>query len=286
MPGPVDLHAHSTASDGSLPPREVVRLAHAAGLAALALTDHDTTAGLPDALDEGRRLGIEVIPGIELSAAHRHGELHLLGYFIDPASEALREALARTLRYRARRNALIVERLNDLGCALTLAEVQQEAGPGATVGRPHIASVLVRKGHARNIQDAFDRYLAEGAAANVPKENLSPAAAIRVVHDAGGLAVLAHPFTLAAPSRGALLERLARDGLDGVEVLYPKHDEVLRRNLATQAEALGLFITGGSDFHGERKPETRIGTGIGNNTHVPYAVLQRMKDALAARRRA
>ena len=287
MPGPVDLHAHTTASDGSLPPRDLVRLAREQGLAAVALTDHDTLAGLPEALAAGEEHGVEVVPGIELSAVLDDGtEVHMLGYLLDTGDPTLGGLLTRTVRFRNARNARIVERLRALGCDITLEEVQAEAGDGASVGRPHLASVLVRKGYASSIQDAFDRYLAEGKAAHVPKQNLTPAAAIRAIHAAGGLAVLAHPFTIPADRRADTIGALARDGLDGLEVLYPKHDAPLRAALTQEAERWGLVATGGSDFHGTRKPDVALGSGVGGNVTVPYAVLEALKARKAGRRSA
>ncbi|MEA3201870.1 MAG: 3,5-nucleoside bisphosphate phosphatase [Thermoplasmata archaeon] len=256
-----DLHAHSTVSDGTLPPAEVVARAAEAGLEGMALTDHDHVGGVAEAQATGRRLGIEVIAGVELSAEDAQaGELHLLGYFVDPNDAALLARLAELRDMRARRGAAMVERLRAAGVPITLAEVEREVAPGAALGRPHVARVLVAKGHATSIQDVFDRWLAEGRPGYVPKERLSPQDAIALVHAAGGVAVLAHAVTVDEPEREGLVRRLAAMGLDGLEVAHSKHGEQERATLAAWAQAWGLVATGGSDFHGANKPGVALGS--------------------------
>lgn len=277
----VDLHVHSTASDGSLTPRQVVQQARTLGLQAIALTDHDTVAGLEEALQAGAELGVEVIPGIEISARHDPGSMHILGYFIDQQNSRLQEQLAVLQQARAARNPAIIAKLQDLGLWLTMAEVEAVAG-GGQVGRPHIAQVLVRKGYARDFQDAFDRFIGNHGPAYVSKFRFPPAEAIALIREAGGLAALAHPFTLEyrSPSHlKDLLSKLRAWGLAAVEVLYPEHNpeqEALYQNLARE---LGLLITGGSDFHGHIKPDIRLGE-IAPGRHLPYTLVEQLKAAL------
>ena len=187
----VDLHMHSTASDGSRAPADVVRAAHAAGLAAIALTDHDTVAGLPDAQRAGAELGLRIVNGVELSAVEGEAETHLLGLHLQDLS-VLERGLGALREMRHRRAARIVERLNELGVQVTLPDVLAEAGDGA-LGRPHVARAMVASGWATDVRDAFDRYLGAGKPAFVGKDQLSMSDAIAMIHDAGGLAVLAHP---------------------------------------------------------------------------------------------
>ncbi|MHB8604636.1 MAG: PHP domain-containing protein [Thermoplasmatota archaeon] len=282
MSGRFDLHTHSTVSDGSLAPEELVALAKAKGLDGIALTDHDNVGGLGRASGTGMAIGVRVVPGIELSvdiprgetrSAVREGqdadaaggrvEVHLLGYFIDASDARLAARLTELRSDRATRNARIVAKLAALGIAVSVADVEREAGFHAdqtkSVGRPHIAAALVRAGAASSVRDAFDRYLAAGRPAYVPKSRLDARDAIRLVRDAGGAPVLAHPFTLPAETRAETIARLASFGLVGVEVVYPRHDAALRRGLAALAVEHRLVATGGSDFHGAPKPDIELG---------------------------
>lgn len=261
MPPLVDLHTHSTASDGSLSPTEVVRLAKARGLAAIALTDHDTIEGLAEAVAAGHELGLEVIPGVEISARHPHGSMHILGYFLDWQSPLLAQRLAVLQRARADRNPQIIAKLNALGIPLTLAQVEAVSG-GGQVGRPHIARALWEAGYVGSIQEAFDIYLGNEGKAYVSKFRFPPAEAIAMIREAGGVAVLAHPFTLnpadVAELR-ALLEELAGLGLAGVECFYPEHTPEQEALYLALAKELNLAVSGGSDFHGDNKPEVELG---------------------------
>lgn len=282
--GRIDLHAHTVVSDGTLTPTQLVELAASSGLVALAVTDHDHTGGLAEARAAGRRLGIEIVTGIELSVEHAVGEFHLLGYLFDEDDAALQAALARFRDVRSARAVRIVERLQALGVDVTLEDVMREvpAGEGASVGRPHVARALMRKGLVGSIQEAFDRWLADGRPAHVEKAKMSAAEAIALVHGAGGVAVLAHPFTVPEPSREALVRELAALGLDGIEVEYPKHDAAERARLRRLAAELGLVATGGSDFHGENKPDVRLGAGIGENIRVEADVLEALRTRAGA----
>lgn len=242
-----DLHLHTTASDGSLEPAEVVDRAAAVGLKVISITDHDTIRGIESAQERGRAVGIDVIPGIELSVRSDKEEVHLLGYGIDTDDPALHEHLETFQTDRHRRIERIVNRLGDLGFPLTVSEVMDIAGEGSP-GRPHVARVLVQKGYLASIPEAFDQLLAEGRPAYVPRHRLSLAEGVALIHQAGGLAVCAHPGLL--KNRDETLNTLVAAGLDGVEVIHSEHDEKDRAQLAAFAAAHHLLCTGGSDCHG------------------------------------
>jgi 3',5'-nucleoside bisphosphate phosphatase len=290
MPTFVDLHCHSTASDGTLPPREVVRLAKRSNLSALALTDHDTIAGCADAADEAKKLGIDFLPGIEISAEFPHpATMHILGYGIDPAHPTLKNLTATLLSGRDNRNPQIIAKLNDLGVSITMEEVENEAlgaqkakpdAPRKPIGRPHIAAVLVRKGYVSSAQQAFDKYLAQGAPAYFDKERLSPKQAIESIHAAGGVAVLAHPFQLRTTNDAQLeqiIKNLADLGLDGLEVLHSDHDESWINKISALADRYHLLKTGGSDFHGHNKKDIQL--GLARTRRIPREYF----DALTTR---
>lgn len=277
----IDLHLHTTHSDGSQSPAEVVRLAHEAGVSALAITDHDITTGLPEAIAVGQELGIEIIPGIEISSRHGESELHVLGYFLKWEDAKLNERLVTLRESRHRRNPKIIELLQAAGIDITYDEVRAVAGSDS-VGRPHIARVLMNKKVVTTAKEAFDRFLAEGKAAYVPRDLPAPVDAIHWIKDAGGLAVLAHP-TWVKTTEGTLTDlarQLKEQGLDGVEVHYSTHTPRQTRTYLSLAKQLGLLVTGGSDFHGMTKPDIEVGTGKGS-LHVPDHLLPKLKDAIA-----
>lgn len=258
---PVDLHTHTTASDGSLSPEDLVYLARSEGLCAIAVTDHDTTNGVIRAMEAGERAGVLVIPAVEISTQHKPGSMHILGYFIDVGEHRLQNTLAEMVRNRDRRNRGIVERLNNLGVQITLEEVSEYAG-GDVLGRPHFARALVEKGVVSTIQEAFDHYLDAGAAAAVPKEKLPPELVIGMIHGAGGLAVLAHPYQLRLGDGEELAKQvrlLCDQGLDGIECFYPEHSEPQTAIYLSLAARYGLVATGGTDFHGSSKNQSRLG---------------------------
>jgi predicted metal-dependent phosphoesterase TrpH len=281
----IDLHIHTTASDGSLSPQEVIACARDAGLSAIAVTDHDTVAGVREILSAGIPAELKFMTGVEISsippAPYRiKGSFHILGYGIDPESPILGEAL-RSLQYqRETRNPKMISRLNELGVAITLAEVEAEAG-GAGVGRPHMASVLVRKRQVGSVKEAFDRYLATGRPAYVEKGRIDFKNAVSLIRAAGGLPVLAHPVTVGLPSLEleGLLADLARQGLAGVEAYYSTHSPEFTRILLRCAESLGLLVTGGSDFHGAYKAGINLGVGQGD-LHVPFHCYATLTAAL------
>ncbi len=262
----VDLHCHSTASDGTLPPAQVVRLAVERGLSALALTDHDTMAGIEDAAAEARKLGIDFISGIEISAEYPHpGTMHLLGYGVDPNLPALRDLTKTLLEGRDNRNPKIIAKLRELGVDISMEELTAEAG-GKVLGRPHIAAILHRKGYVSSIKQAFDKYLAPGGLAYFDKERLSPKQAVGMILESGGIPVLAHPIQLRYQN-DAQLERIVKDlidlGLRGIEVLHSDHDAAMVEKYSALAQRYGLLKTGGSDFHGTNKAAIDLGNANG-----------------------
>ena len=261
----VDLHAHSTASDGALPAAAVVAAAFAAGLAAVALTDHDTMAGVPEAVAAGEQLGIRVVAGVELSAYDDVAEIHLLGLHINEPS-GIESALEGFRRDRRDRAVEIVKRLQTLGVPLSMDAVLAQADGGA-IGRPHVARALISAGYARDSRDAFDRYLGAGRPANVPKARLEISEAIALVHAAGGVAVYAHP---GADGTVARIGRLTEIGLDGVEVRHPGHGAEDTARLGALAGHFGLVPSGGSDWHGAAHGPRVLGA-----MKVPFEWLER-----------
>ncbi|HYO88480.1 MAG TPA: PHP domain-containing protein [Candidatus Limnocylindrales bacterium] len=251
-----ELHAHTTASDGQHTPAELVALARALHLDMLAITDHDSTAGIEPAR-EAARGALTLITGIELSAEDEGGDVHMLGYGILPEDAALQAALAGFRERRVSRAREIVERLNTLGAPVAWERVNTLAA-GGSVGRPHVARALIEAGYAESVRDAFDRYLYTGGPAYVARKRLSPEDAIALIHRAGGAAVLAHPGVL--PDWRGMVERLLSAGLDGVEVAHPKNDESVRLNLRGLAARYGLIMTGGSDFHGRAVSNAMLGS--------------------------
>lgn len=247
----IDLHCHSTASDGVLAPAQVVDKAAALGLTAMALTDHDTTAGLDEARQAGERLGVEIVGGCEFSVGVAWGEMHLLGYFLEPGDPAIEGFLTWARGDRTRRARDMVSRLTGLGLALTYDDVLRESG-AAAVGRPHVARALFRRGHVQTIQQAFDRYLGRGRPAFIEKVLPSLGDVATLVHARGGIVSAAH---LKQYGTLANLTRLKEQGLDAVEARHPSHSGDVLANITEAALALGLARSGGSDWHGETEAE-------------------------------
>jgi len=275
-PAFVDLHMHSTASDGSRTPADVVAAAREARLAAIALTDHDTVAGVAAAQEAGARLGVRVVAGVELSAVEGDTETHLLGLHLAHLDE-MQERLEAIRVMRVTRAERIVQRLNELGVTITMDDVLEQAKGGA-VGRPHVARAMMAHGWVGEFREAFDRYLGFGRPAFVGKERLPMAEAIDMIHRAGGLAVLAHPGESCRRER---LESLVALGMDGVEVRHPSHSADEMRRLAALADLLGLLPSGGSDWHGTNERGRAPGM-----MEVPMAWLVRQDEAVAGRRAA
>lgn len=284
MMGSVDLHLHTTASDGILSPSRIVHYAKENGLQAIAITDHDTIEGNTEALNEGADVGLEVIPGVEISAQFDLGSMHILGFFIDIENRTLNERLTRLQETRAERNPKMAQKLRDLGLDVTFEEVLGASG-GGQVGRPHFAHVLITKGYVRSVQEAFDRYLGKGAPAYVDKFRFNPSEAIGLIREAKGIPVLAHPFTIDLPSYhqlNALLGEMVRTGLMGIEVYYPEHTRDQVSLYQGLAEDHGLLITGGSDYHGFVADKAQIGTGS-KGMDLSYSMVEAMKRALRVR---
>lgn len=272
----IDLHVHSTFSDGSMSPTELVQYAHRLKLSAIAITDHDTTEGIAEGINSGNLLGVEVVSGLELSVKHEDLAVHLLGYLFRPTDEALLHALERLQTGRLERNKMILGNLNRLGIDIDMQELVKISRHGQS-GRPHIAQILIHKGVVKNMDEAFDRYLARGGLAYVPRYVLQADEAIEMIRNAGGLSILAHPQQLEKSGKDihSLISKLQRVGLDGVEVYYPTHSRQFTKKLLKIARNLDLLITGGSDYHGSIRPGTTLAGG--RNCAVPRDLLPQMK---------
>lgn len=247
-----DLHAHTTVSDGLFSPAGLVRLAKEVGLAAVAVTDHDTVFGVEEAQEEGKKLGIEVVPGVEMSTLWQGKEIHMLGYFINHQDPELLKRLEELRDVRKKRNRMMIEKLNQLGIAITLEEVvekKRRKNPDVNVGRPHIAEVLIDKGVVRSMDEAFDQYLGRDGKAYVTPDRITPQEAIQIIHASGGVAVIAHPGLY---EQDDLIPQLVAAGLDGIEVNHPDHREEDKKRYQAMVEQYDLIHTAGSDFHGER----------------------------------
>ena len=282
----VDLQVHTTFSDGTLTPTEVVKLAAAAKLKAVAITDHDTIDGVPEALAQGTRSRIEVIPGVEIGAACETGTIDLLGYYVDIASPTLESRLRWLRELREERNPLIIAKLQDLGVDIAYDQVI-EAANGSAVGRSHIARVLVEKGFATDINEAFSRYLCRSAPAYVPREGPPSSQVIEVIRDAGGVPVLAHPDMIGVglgDDLDLLVARLVCEGLLGVEVMCSGYDTAVTSTLTRLAEKHNILTSGGSGFHGDPGSDIEIGIGKGE-LRVPYRFAESLREASRSVRR-
>jgi predicted metal-dependent phosphoesterase TrpH len=256
----IDLHAHTTASDGSLTPTQLMRHAREVGLAAQAVTDHDTAGGLAEAASAATEAGVEFVPGIEMSVDYPHGEFHLLGYYVDYESPDFLSRITYLQDNRFNRNAVMLRKMHEAGLDITMEDIEAESG-GGQIGRPHMARALLKKGYVESVQDAFDRYLADGKPLHVPKVKLSPTEAIDLIHSAAGVAVLAHPkyMEYGPEELEAELGRLKDAGLDGLECYYSQHTEAETALYLRLAARFGFVVTGGSDFHGVSKPTVPLG---------------------------
>lgn len=274
----VDLHVHTLASDGAERPAEVVRLAAEQGLRAVAVTDHDTFGGLAEALEAGVRYGIEVVPGVELSTKWGRWIIHILGYYMDTENEALCALLRRDEAARRARNEALVRRLREGGYPITMEELHA-AFPGQTMlVRPQIGEFLRRRGCVASAQEAMQKLFRRGCPYYVPREYIPMETSVRTLCAAGGVAVLAHPckYPCGPEALPALIEDAVRAGACGIETLYSMHTPEQTAELSAAAKRLGLIETGGTDYHGSRKPEIALGTGRGN-LRVPYACLAAVK---------
>jgi predicted metal-dependent phosphoesterase TrpH len=278
----IDLHTHTLASDGTDSPAELVAKAREAGLAAVAVTDHDTVAGLEQACEAGRALGIDVIRGCELSTNSEHGELHILGLFLPEDSGPLADVLLELRARRSKRNEKIVDKLRALGMDISKDEVREQAR-GESVGRPHIASVMLRRGHVSCVQEAFKRYLGYNGKAYLPKEVLHPREAVRALVEAGATVCLAHPMLRKYPSGWlqAFTAKLVDYGLTAIEVWHSEHSEADVRACLSLARRFNLGVSGGSDYHGANKPGIALGKGYGK-LRVGIDVLENLLQRRAA----
>jgi len=288
----IDLHAHTTVSDGGDSPTELVSKAAAAGLEAIAVTDHDNDSGCAEAIAAGASVGVEVVPGVEISCdvddlkvlgltPDGRPTMHLLGYFIPQQDNPLTAALAELQEARANRNVQIVERLNELGIPVTFEEVENEAGgPGAQIGRPHFAAVLVRHGAVPDYQTAFDEYLAKGAKAYLSRKLYKPREAVRLMLSAGVVPVLAHPFTLKLEIQQleVFVDSLVDAGLKGIEGYHGDMPEDQQEAYRAVGRAKGLIVSGGSDYHGDMRPDRGMPGGK-HNVRVPDEVLDELRSA-------
>lgn len=284
----IDLHTHTTASDGTFTPAELVNAAKALGLEALAITDHDTFDGYDEARPLAESAGLPLICGIEVSTnlprpdGGRARSVHLLAYFFAEPPESIRSWIIGQQQMRRERNAALVARLNELGVEITLDEVR-ELGKNM-MGRPHFAQILLRKGYVKTLQEAFDRYLGETGIAYVEKHDPGLEEAVEAITHCGGIASLAHPVRIglpAAPERDLIL-RVKGLGMQAIEVHHSDHSGEHRERYGAIAAEFGLAVTGGSDFHGGNKPEVDLGTGRRGNVRVPRELLDRLREIARA----
>ncbi len=280
----IDLHAHTTQSDGTLTPGELVRLAADLGLRAVAVTDHDTTAGWAEAEEAGRACRVEILPGCEITARFPSRSMHILAYGFAAREKAVSEMLAQVRGGRETRNPRILARLAEMGVRVSMDEVKAAAA-GEVIGRPHIAKVMVAKGYVPDVKAAFSLYLKDGGPAYVAQESVEPSEVIATVKDAGGVTVLAHPKQLrldGAPAYEALVSDLAAKGLGGIEVHHPSQDGAQRAMFAGIARRFSLVESAGSDFHGANKPDIVLGSGDGTIV-VGYEIWEALRARCAAR---
>ena len=275
----IDLHTHSLCSDGAQTPADVVRTAKEAGLAAIALSDHDCINGVQEAIETGKALGVEVIPAVELSA-QSDTELHILGYFVDIHNKKLQDMMAYALQVRNERQEEVCRKLNEQGFDITMEELKEEAGGNDVLCRAHFAQIMVRKGYAESVKDAFNRYLSVGCYAYSNRQALTGPEAVSLIHEAGGIAVAAHLHLIKLPDDELkeYLKSLIPYGLDGIEGYYTDYTPEMQERYQAMAKELGLVISGGTDYHGANKPHIAIGKGKGG-LEIPYSVL----DGLRAR---
>ncbi|WP_155475744.1 PHP domain-containing protein [Heliobacterium mobile] len=278
----IDLHTHSTASDGTLTPRELVHRAQREGVTLMALTDHDTTDGVEEAKAAGTEFGVRIIAGVELSVNHNEREMHILGYNLDIDHPELRAGLKELLEHRSERNPKIIQRLRRLGIPITMEEVMQEAG-SQVIGRPHFGRLLVKKGVVSSVEEAFERFLASGRPAYVKKERLLPEEGLELIRQAQGVPVLAHPVFLAERTYGELkdlLTRLKAAGLMGIEAYYPEHSFEDIQMFVRLARELELQVTGGSDFHGINR-NARLGRILPDGAPLPPDQCKKIEEWIA-----
>ncbi len=276
----VDLHMHTTHSDGSYLPRDLVRYAKEKGLGCISVTDHDTMSSFDESQEAAREFGIELIPGIEISADFEPGTLHILGFFQDRNHPKLKTMLDDIQKARRERNPQIIEKLNKLGIDITFDEVKAASG-GKQIGRPHFAKVLLKKGVIRSMDEAFTKYLSKGKPAYVDKRRFSSTDAIHCLREAGGVAVIAHPKQMKLDEEALTreVERLVEEGLGGIEAYNSCQNREEAQLYKRLAKRFNLFVTGGSDFHGANKPDVDLGF-MGDGVELGYEIVDEMKASL------
>lgn len=270
----VDLHVHTNFSDGLLTPTQVVRKVKEAGLKAVGIVDHDTIDGISEAVNAGSRLGIEIVPGVELSSQYEGKDIHIIGFYFDPDHPRLMKYLECFRQERYRRAAKMIRNLNQIGICLTMEEVECRAR-GRCIGRPHLAEVLMEKGYVETFQEAFQRYIGYGSQVYEEKYRINPDEAIALISEARGLSFLAHPGYVLSDN---IICRFIKAGLDGIEIVHPKFNQERTQHLHQFAQNHGLLVSGGSDCHGGRNGYFFIG-----QYNVPYAILEEMKNTLRMR---
>lgn len=274
----VDLHVHSDKSDGSFTPSQLVDMAAAKGLCAFALTDHDTTAGVKEAVAAGAQKGIEVIPGIEFSTEYHGKDIHIVGLFIDEDAPAFQAHLDKFVNARIERNRKMCERLRQDGIDISYEKLL-EAFPGSVITRGHYSRYLFEHGYVKSLPEAFDRYLGDHTKYFVPREKISPADAVKLILEVKGIPILAHPMLchIGKEALNQLIRTLKEAGLVGIEAIYSTHSAGEEREVRQLASRFGLLVSGGSDFHGKSKPRLEIGTGYGK-LFIPEDVLISIKE--------
>lgn len=270
----IDLHVHSTASDGTLTPTELVAAVKKAGLCAFALTDHDTVDGIAEAKAAANAASIELSPGVELSCDYKGKEVHMVGLYLDETNPRLLEHLAHFRDNRDNRNQKMYQKLNEEGFAIS-EKALREMFPDAVLTRAHVARFLLERGYIKSISEAFEKYIGDGCRCHVPREKISPQEGIELIHHANGKAVLAHPvlYHMSDERLRELITDCLSCKLDGIEALYSTYQPGDERYIRRLAEEYGLAISGGSDFHGSNKPHIHLGTGTGH-LNVPYELLK------------
>ena len=278
----IDLHVHSVYSDGTDTPAELIQLAAARGLTAMALTDHDTVGGIVPLLEAAASSTVEPVPGIELSAECSRGTMHILGYFIDHTCSSLLGKIERVQSGREVRNMEILKKLNKLGYVLLWSDVEKQAGCDV-IGRPHFAEALVERGHVKSRKAAFDLLLAKGRPAYADRDRYTANECIDLIRRAGGVSVLAHPATIYMPDHELkeLVKDMKEQGLGGIEVYYAEHKPENIKKFRRWAEEFDLICTGGTDYHGNNSPDLKLGTGFGQ-LRVPDEALVQLKSVIAA----
>lgn len=274
----VDLHVHSTCSDGTLTPEELVVRAQEFGLSAMALTDHDTLAGIPSLVEAGRKYGLEVIPGVELSTFFDQKEIHIVGLYVDPANQQFQKDLEDLQDIREHRNEIMCQKFSEIGINISYEEMLEKY-KDSVITRAHFADFLLEKGFIKSRNEAFERYIGPNGPCYVPRQKLAPADAIRMIKSAGGVPILAHPvlYHLGKEQMHKLLDYLKASGIVGIETVYSTYsmgEEIATRNLAHEYD---LIESGGSDYHGANKPYLEIGIGKGHLC-VPYQFLSIIKE--------